>query len=170
MPWRHVGGGEWSASRPCSFILKWKSSQQPLDKRLDGPQSRSERFRESNLGRAARSQSLYQLSYPDPLEIKVIINNEGNDKIKRRINFDNACYSGRKHIIPSSLKKNCRWEGLCCVLRRNYMSIESQLSFCHSHNTKRGVHGTHGMVLKGRIEHFMAFSKEIMKLSRWRCL
>jgi hypothetical protein len=40
------------------------------------------------------------------MEIKVIIKNEVNDKIRRRINSDNACYySGRRHIIPSSFGK-----------------------------------------------------------------
>jgi hypothetical protein len=35
--------GEWSAPRTCRFNSRGKSSQDPLDKRVGGPQSRSGR-------------------------------------------------------------------------------------------------------------------------------
>jgi hypothetical protein len=37
-----LGGGEWSASRSGHFIHRGKSPRYPLDKRLGGPQNRSE--------------------------------------------------------------------------------------------------------------------------------
>jgi hypothetical protein len=38
-----LDGGEWSASRPGSFIRREKAARYPLDRRLGGPQSRSGR-------------------------------------------------------------------------------------------------------------------------------
>jgi hypothetical protein len=59
-PWRRVGSGsrappfltsaldvgEWSASHPYRFALWEKSTRYPLDRRLDGPHSRSGRYGE----------------------------------------------------------------------------------------------------------------------------
>jgi hypothetical protein len=39
-------GGEWSASRPGRFTPRGKSPRYPLDRKLDGPQSRSGRHGE----------------------------------------------------------------------------------------------------------------------------
>jgi hypothetical protein len=38
-----LAGGEWSDSRPCRFTPGGKSHRYPLDRRLGGPQNRSER-------------------------------------------------------------------------------------------------------------------------------
>jgi hypothetical protein len=65
-------GDEWSASRPGRFVPRGKSLRYPLDKRLGGYQNRSGRRGEKKnlaltggpLGRPARGQSLYRLSYP----------------------------------------------------------------------------------------------------------
>jgi hypothetical protein len=42
-----LDGGEWSASRPGRFTPQGKSPWYPWDRRLGGPQSRSERGDES---------------------------------------------------------------------------------------------------------------------------
>jgi hypothetical protein len=73
-----LDGGEWSASRPGRALPRGKDPRYPLDRRLDGPQSRSGHrgYRKNPLplpgiepqspGRPVRSQTLYWLSYPGP--------------------------------------------------------------------------------------------------------
>jgi len=65
--------GGWSTPRPGHFT-PWKKTRYPLSRRLGGPQDRAGRvWKSSPLAgirspdRLARSESLYRLSYPDPL-------------------------------------------------------------------------------------------------------
>jgi len=60
-------GAEWSAARPSRTIPQGKT-RYPYDRRLGGPVwtgVKSRPHRDSIPNRPGRSQSLYQLSYPD---------------------------------------------------------------------------------------------------------
>jgi hypothetical protein len=78
--WLHVfltsalDGGEWSVSRPCRFTPRETGPRYPLDRKQDGPQSRSGRSGACKIlapagnrtpGRPNHSPSQYRLSYPD---------------------------------------------------------------------------------------------------------
>jgi hypothetical protein len=66
-----LDGDEWSASRPCRFIPE-ERRQYPFDKRLDGSQSRSDRFGEEKNFAPDRNRSpAFQLSYQGSVIIMV---------------------------------------------------------------------------------------------------
>jgi hypothetical protein len=69
--------GGWSTSLPGRFT-PGKETRYPLYRRLGGPQGRSERLPKispptgiRSPDRPARSESLYRLRYPGPLEVLV---------------------------------------------------------------------------------------------------
>jgi hypothetical protein len=60
-----LDGSELSASPPLAPMASGADPRCPLDRKLGGPQGRSGRYGEDkNLASAARSLSLYRLSYP----------------------------------------------------------------------------------------------------------
>jgi hypothetical protein len=65
-----LDGGERSASRPGSFTPEERAPRRPLDKRLGGPQSRSERYGEKKIlplpGIELRPSSPYPVFRPAP--------------------------------------------------------------------------------------------------------
>jgi hypothetical protein len=72
-----------------SALRPGKETRYPLYRRLGGPQRRSERVREDspsigirNPDHPARSESLYRLSYPDPLETPHVYTNVVSPQVR----------------------------------------------------------------------------------------